>query len=68
MSSVHFQTLEYAAGLVGGEEQLAHRLGVSSSELDLWLAGGAPPPVSVFLKAVDIVTDAAIARLSNHID
>jgi DNA-binding transcriptional regulator YdaS (Cro superfamily) len=68
MSSVHFQTLEYAATLVGGEEQLALRLGVTRPELSLWLSGAASPPVGVFLKAVDIVTDAAIARLSRGMD
>ena len=58
MSAVQFQTLEYAAALVGGEEQLARQLGVTRRELDLWLSADAPPPADVFRKAVDIVVDA----------
>jgi predicted transcriptional regulator len=62
VGTVHFQTLEYAAVLVGGEDELALRLGVSRRELDLWRSGQRPP-LAMFLKAVDIVHDAAIAQL-----
>ncbi len=58
MSALQFQTLEYAAALVGGEELLALRLGVTRRELDLWLSADAPPPPEVFRKAVDIVVEA----------
>lgn len=61
--AVHFQTLEYAATLVGGEEELAARLGVTRPELDLWLSATERPPLAVFLKVVDIVHDAAMAQL-----
>lgn len=64
---MQFHTLEYAATLVGGEDELALRLGVTRRDLDLWIAGVVPPPVKIFLKAVDIVTDAAMARLSQGI-
>ena len=65
MGTVHFQTLEYAAVLVGGEDELAHRLGVSRLELDQWRSGRRPP-LAVFLKAVDIVHDAALAQLRSY--
>lgn len=59
----HFQTLTYAAALVGGEDELARRLGVTRAELDQWLSAEVRPPLSMFLKAVDIVHDAARAQL-----
>lgn len=65
MPAVHFQTLECAAALVGGEEQLANRLGVSRPELAFWLSGDGDMPLLVFLRAVDIVHEAAISRLSS---
>lgn len=66
MPAVQFQTLAYAAELVGGEEQLAVRLGVTRRELDLWLSADERPPLAIFLKAVDIVHDAASAQLYQH--
>ncbi len=63
MSQAEFQTFEYAAKLVGGEEELALRLGVTRPEVDRWISGEAQPPLGVFLKAIDIVTDAAMARI-----
>lgn len=65
MGAVHFQTLEYAAAVVGGEDELARRLGVGRRELDQWRSGQRPP-LAVFLKAVDIVHDAAIAQLRSY--
>jgi hypothetical protein len=67
VAPAEFHTLEYAATLVGGEEELALRLGVTRQHLDLWIAGAVPPPMKIFLKAVDIVTDAAMSRLSEGI-
>lgn len=58
------QTLEYAATLVGGEEELARKVGVTPAQLALWLAGRERPPMAVFKKAVDIVSDFAFIRLS----
>jgi hypothetical protein len=62
-----FHTLEYAAKLVGGEDELAQRLGVTRQQLDLWIAGVLPPPAKIFRKAVDIVSDHAMVRLSEGI-
>lgn len=65
MGTDHFQTLEYAAVLVGGVDELARRLGVSRRELDAWRSGQRPP-LAVFLRAVDIVHEAAIAQLRSY--
>jgi DNA-binding transcriptional regulator YdaS (Cro superfamily) len=58
------QTLEYAAMLVGGEEQLADKVGATPAELSSWLSGRERTPMAVFKKAVDIVSDFALIKLS----
>jgi hypothetical protein len=60
----YVHTLEYAATLVGGEGELAHKVGATPAQLSLWLAGGEPPPMSVFRMAVDIVSSFALIQLS----
>jgi transcriptional regulator with XRE-family HTH domain len=50
--------------LVGGQQELARRLGVSPSHLLPWLAGTSTPPIEAFLKAVDIVGDHDIQQLT----
>lgn len=57
-------TLEYAATLVGGEEELASRVGATPAELSRWLAGRERPPLAVFRKAVDIVSNFAFIQFS----
>ena len=64
MSCVDVQTLEYAAVLLGGSETLAQRLQVTRTELNRWLTRNETPPVMIFLRAVDIVEEAAVARLA----
>ena len=53
MPTIHTKTLERAALIAGGEQQLAVWLGVTPSHLSLWLQGLAEPPAAVFLRAVD---------------
>lgn len=57
MPSVHAKTLQRAAEIVGGEQQLALRLKVTPSHLALWIQGIERPPGDIFLKAVDLVVD-----------
>lgn len=47
-----FQT---AARAVGGEKQLADRLGVGLDELRAWIESGSRPPLEVFLRALDVI-------------
>jgi hypothetical protein len=47
--------LARATALLGGEEALAQRLGVSIVRVQLWSAGAERPPLSVFLKLVDLL-------------
>lgn len=55
-TSIYNRTLRKAAEPVGGERALARYLGVSLADLYAWMQPGAqPPPITVFLKAVDLV-------------
>jgi hypothetical protein len=56
VAAVHVRTLQRAAQVAGGEEMLASYLGVRPSRLRLWLQGHVSPPMDVFLRAVDLVT------------
>lgn len=64
MPTVYSRTLRRAAEIVGGQQELARRLGVFPSQLLPWLAGTSTPSTEVFLKAVDIVGDYDIQQLS----
>ncbi|MEA3192833.1 MAG: hypothetical protein QOD26_1166 [Betaproteobacteria bacterium] len=54
-TGVHSKALHRAAEIVGGRVELCTKLGVSLRELEAWMSGR-EPPMSVFLKAVDIIT------------
>ncbi len=55
IDGVHVKTLARATLIAGGVEVLALQLGVDPDTLGSWLRGEKPPPVEVFLRAVDIV-------------
>jgi hypothetical protein len=57
LPTVYARTLRRAAEIVGGDAALATWLRVTPSHLALWLADAETPPMEVFLKAVDVVTD-----------
>jgi DNA-binding transcriptional regulator YdaS (Cro superfamily) len=61
---IYIRTLQRAAEIVGGEEQLALRLKVTPSHLALWLQGRSEPPAGVCFAAVDLVTDHELSLLS----
>ena len=54
--SLYARTLQSAAGILGGERALARYLRVPLPEIFVWMRPGAePPPLDVFLKAVDLI-------------
>lgn len=57
MAEVHARTLKRAAEIAGGEQRLALKLKVTPSHLALWIAGIETPPLDIFLRAVDVVTE-----------
>ena len=66
MAQVHVKALSRAAGIVGGAQALALRLGVTPSHLALWMDGVEAPPDHIFLKIVDLISDEQIASLAKR--
>jgi hypothetical protein len=54
---VYTRTLQKAAELCGGRKKLARELRVPLADLERWLAGAEKPPISTFLKAIDLILD-----------
>ena len=53
--------LRRAAQVLGGPGKLARCLGVSHEQLERWLAGKEPAPLSVFLDTLDVIADGPYA-------
>ena len=71
-SSVHEtyrNILIYAVAMVGSEQVLAERLGVTAKQVLDWTNGTEPVPNEIFLKTVDVVVNASPAdiRRSRHV-
>lgn len=56
MPTVYARTLRRAAELVGGEDALAIRLGVTPNQLKVWINDLVTPPLSVFAMAAEIIS------------
>jgi len=54
-ASVYARALHRACLILGGIQQLAKRLEVTESDVQIWLAGEQEPPQRVFLEAVEII-------------
>jgi hypothetical protein len=54
--TVRSRAVEKAAQILGGEEKLADRLGLSPSTVRLLMDGKLPVPQHVFLQVVDIIS------------
>lgn len=64
MTSLYVKTLRRAVGIAGDEQKLSLRLNVKRSHLSIWLRGLCDPPVHVFLRAVDLVTESDMVALA----
>jgi len=62
VSATNVRLLQAAAEVVGGEEALAQRLGVTHARLAMFLTNRIPLPDSLLLVAVDIILDDRRAR------
>ncbi|HUQ73703.1 MAG TPA: GAF domain-containing protein [Burkholderiales bacterium] len=60
-TTVHVRALEHAASILGGKEKLRAYLHVPMATLEAWLAGK-PPPMDVFLKAVDAISAPSVRQ------
>lgn len=56
--ALYIESVEQAAALAGGREQLAAALGVSVDEVERWCAGSAIPECAVFLRLLEIALGA----------
>jgi hypothetical protein len=56
VSDVYAATLQRAAEVLGGEQELALRLKATPSHVALWLRGEEQPPTHIFLKVVDLLS------------
>jgi hypothetical protein len=65
MATVYSRTLQRAAELVGGEEELALRLNVPPIHLAIWIRDFGAPPADVFLMAADIVSEHELKQIKN---
>jgi hypothetical protein len=57
VAELYVKTLQRAAEICGGEQELALKLRVTPSHLALWLRGVEQPPGAIFLRAVDLVME-----------
>jgi DNA-binding transcriptional regulator YiaG len=53
--TVYTRTVRRAIEDVGGVEQLASLLGISTTEIESWLSGKSSPSNALFLQLLDIV-------------
>ena len=60
-ASVYSRALLKAAELLGGRDQLARILQVSTTEIDRWIVDEAKPSREIFLRVVDIILDETAA-------
>lgn len=63
MSSLQALALRRAQEIVGGIDMLEARLDISRSTLSLWMQGKARVPETVFLRVVDLISEAELAAL-----
>ena len=54
-------TLWQAVATLGGQNRLAHFLGVPEDKLALWLSGDELAPLDVFLNSLDLIADGPYA-------
>jgi hypothetical protein len=61
--TVHTRALHRAAEILGGRVALCGYLDVRAGLLDLWMQGAWPPPLSVFLRVVDLLLEQQVKEL-----
>ncbi len=56
------EALSAAVDTLGGERELAERLGVDAKDLHAWVEGRAAPPLAAFLEALDVIAAGPYSR------
>ena len=58
----YVRPLENAIRVVGGDEQLAAALRISTQALSSWLSGEATPPMRTYMAAIHLVGRSSLRR------
>jgi hypothetical protein len=66
-SDYYIRTLRQALEVADGEQNLATALQTTPEDLRRWLAGEEPPPMSVYLAALDLVTHGPDRSETRHL-
>lgn len=61
------EALRAAVDIVGGEKELAARLGVDAKDLHAWVEGRATPPLGAFLDALDVIAAGPYSRAHRRV-
>ena len=64
MSNLRARALAKAVVIAGGSDLLAAELGITAATLAMLIRGELPVPPEMFLRATEIITDAAIKPAS----
>jgi uncharacterized protein YggE len=67
MSTLHSEALARAAGIVG-PDRLAEELGVTPATLAVLMRGEVTVPPEMFLRATEIITEAAVVDAAKRAD
>ena len=59
---VSVETLTHAEEIMGGKERLAAALKTPMRQLEQWLSGNEPMPMSLFMEALDLIADGACPK------
>lgn len=54
------KSVEMAVEILGGNDAVAHYLGVTPEDVVSWLAGTAEPAVNYFLRMVDLIEESTV--------
>jgi len=60
VGNLHSRLLERAIVILGGLDEVAAYLDVSATHVRIWMRGILSPPPEVFLKLVDLVSEAPL--------
>jgi DNA-binding transcriptional regulator YdaS (Cro superfamily) len=60
------KALKRASEIAGGQSKLRKILGVSAVSFSVWISGAEPLPLDVFVKTVDIITEAELEAMRSN--
>ena len=66
MPTVQARALHRASQLLGSPAKLQAYLGVSPFMLDSWLSGRTKPTEAIFLRVVDLLSEAELSELTHQ--